>query len=113
MAPSTWQEWTVAVGLFIPLASLAWTGVSFSITHRREVRNAEFERFFNVMDRLGNNDGSEPSKLAAAYELREYPQYREVIVRMCRELKVTGGAAQRLKAEMLRTADYLEGNKDG
>lgn len=61
------------------------------------------------MDHLGHSGGSIASKMAAAYELRKYPQYKDVIVRMCRETEVSGTSAVMLKNEMLLTADFLEG----
>ena len=63
------------------------------------------------MDHLGQSGGSIASKMAAAYELRKYPEYREVIIRMCREGEVTGPSGKMLKHEMMLTADHLEGKR--
>jgi len=63
---------------------------------------------FQVMDHLGQNGGSIASKMAAAYELRRYRAYKDVIVRMCRQTEIVGASAQMLKHELLLTADFLE-----
>ena len=91
------------------MASLAWAAVFYTLTRRREVAHQEFERFFKVMDHIGQGEGSIASKMAAAYELRKYPEYRDVIVRMCEQAEVQGGSAKMLKDEMMLTANFLMG----
>ena len=96
----------------IPLFAMAWAAIFFVLTRRREVHFQEFERLFKVMDHLGQTDGSIASKMAAAYELRKYPDYKDVIVRMCRETEVAGPSGKMLKMEMLLAADFLEGKQN-
>ena len=62
------------------------------------------------MDHLGQSGDSIASKMAAAYELRKYPEYKDVITRMCRQTETVGSVSKMLKDEMLLTADFLEGN---
>ena len=47
--------------------------------------------------------------MAAAYELRKYPEYKDVIVRMCEQSETVGPAGKMLKDEMLMTAGFLKG----
>lgn len=82
---------------------------SVRLARRREIHFQEFERIFRVMDHLGQSGGSIASKMAAAFELRKYPEYRDVIIRVCRETEVRGDSAKMLKDEMMLTAEYLEG----
>jgi hypothetical protein len=107
VSPVTWQDWIAWAGVVVPLAALAWAAVFYTLSHRREVQQQEFERFFRVMDLLGQGEGSIASKMAAAYELRKYPQYKEVIVRMCDQAEVRGQSAKMLKDEMMLTADFM------
>ena len=60
------------------------------------------------MDHLGHEGGSIASKMAAAYELRKYPEYRDVIIRMCEQADVRGPSGKMLKDEMMMTAEYLK-----
>lgn len=109
----TWEEWLAWAGVVVPLAGLAWAAIFYTLARRREIHFQEFERLFKVMDHLGHTDGSIASKMAAAFELRKYPEYRDVIIRMCREGEVTGPSGKMLKDEMLLTASFLEGTKNG
>jgi hypothetical protein len=59
------------------------------------------------MDHLGQGGGSIASKMAAAYELRKYPQYSEVIIRLCEQAIFEGPAAEMLRQEMLLTAEIM------
>lgn len=104
---STAAEWIAWAGVVIPLAALAWSAVSYTLAHRREVQHQEYQRFFQIMDHLGQSGGSIASKMAAAYELRKYPEYADVIINVCEKAKVDGGAADMLKDEMLATAIFL------
>ena len=103
------QDWIAWAGIVIPLFAMAWAAIFFVLTRRREVHFQEFERLFKVMDHLGHQDGSIASKMAAAYELRKYPEYKDVIIRMCEQADVAGPSGKMLKDEMILTADYLRG----
>lgn len=103
------QDWIAWAGIVIPFGALAWAAVFFVLTRKREVHFQEFERLFKVMDHLGQDGGSIASKMAAAYELRKYPDYKDVIIRMCDQADVRGPSAKMLKDEMILTADYLRG----
>jgi hypothetical protein len=109
MAPATWQEWVAWAGVAIPLAGLAWAAVFYTLARRREIHFQEFERLFKVLDHLGHSGGSIASKMAAAYELRKYPEYKDMIIRMCEQTETTGSSAKMLKNEMMMTAEYLRG----
>ncbi|MEH6756698.1 MAG: hypothetical protein V7676_04215 [Parasphingorhabdus sp.] len=111
MQPTNWQEWIAWAGLVIPLIGMAWAAIFYTLTKRREVHFQEFQRLFEIMDHLGRSGGSIASKMAAAYELRKYPQYKDVIIRMCRQTETVGPSGKMLKDEMLLTADFLEGKK--
>jgi hypothetical protein len=107
MQVQTWQDWVAWAGIVIPLASLAWAAGFYVLTRRREVHFQEFERLFKVMDHLGQGGGSIASKMAAAYELRKYPEYKDVIIRLCENANYEGPAAEMLKTEMLLTAEVM------
>lgn len=111
MGLSSIQDWIAWAGIVIPLASLAWAACLYVLTRRREVQHQEFERFFKVMDHLGTSEGSIASKMAAAYELRKYPEYREVIIRLCEQARIDGPAAEMLRDEMKLTAEIMRALK--
>ena len=108
---STAAEWIAWAGIVIPLAALAWSAVFYSQTKRRELKHQEYQRFFTITDHLGQQGGSIASKMAAAYELRRYPEYAEVIINICENTRIDGGSAKMLKDELLATADFLKASK--
>ena len=112
MSPSSWQEWIAWAGIVIPLIALAWSAVFYVRAKRREVHHQEYQRFFEITDHLGQQGGSIASKMAAAYELRKYPEYKEVILNICEKAPVTGGAAKMLAEEMEATASFLSKKND-
>ena len=103
------QDWIAWGGIVIPLFAMAWAAIFFVLTRRCEVHFQEFERLFKVMDHLGHSGGSIASKMAATYELRKYPDYKDVIIRMCEQTETTGSMGKMLKDEMLMTAEFLRG----
>jgi hypothetical protein len=113
MAPANWQEWIAWAGLALPLISLAWAACFFVLTRRREVHHQEFQRVFEVMDHLGQQGGSIASKMAAAYELRKYPEYREVIIRLCENVELQGSSAaiEMMREELRLTAEYMKAQR--
>lgn len=100
-------EWIAWAGIVLPLTALAWSAVFYTIARRREVSHQEYQRFFEITDHLGREGGSIASKMAAAYELRSYPQYRDVIINICEKADIRGSAAQMLRDELQATADIL------
>ena len=93
--------------MVIPLAALAWSAVFFALTRRRETKHNEYQRFFEITNHLGSQGGSIASKMAAAYELRKYPEYKDVILNICEKASVEGAAAIMLKEELQLTARYM------
>ena len=100
-------------GVIIPLAVVAWSAWQYVMIQRREERRLRFEQFFSLMDRIGGAHGSIASKVAAAYELRKYPEYRELLIRFCRTaaMKVVGDNAKMLSDELTHTADFFEAGR--
>lgn len=104
---STAGEWIAWGGVVVPLLALAWSAVAYSLAKRHEVRHQQYQRFFQIMDHLGQPGGSIASKMAAVYELRKYPEYAEVIINICEKAEIEGPASAMLRDEMAATADYM------
>ncbi len=105
---STAGEWIAWAGVVVPLMALAWSAVFYTLAKRRELEHEEYRRFFEIMDHLGQQGGSIASKMAAAFELRKYSHYTEVIINVCEKAELEGDASQMLREEMLATAEYLK-----
>jgi hypothetical protein len=114
MAPSNWQEWFAWAGVVLPLATLAGSAVFYVWGTLRQVRSREFEQLFKVMDLIGSDGGNQPSQMAAIFELRNYPKYKDVIIRMCENIPVrgTGASTAAIKRELELTAQFLGGDQN-
>ena len=91
----------------VPLFGLAGSAVRFVILEVQKRDDTKFLRFFNLMEQIGREGYSIAAKMAAVYELRKYPEYAEVSIRVCEDVPVSGNAAAPLVAEMKATAEYL------
>lgn len=103
----TIATWFSIFGAVTALGTLAWSSVHYVFIRKREQKFEEYKKFFDLMDTLGQESGSIASKMAAAYELRKYPDYREVIIRLFDDVKIDGGSAELLKKEMNLTIESL------
>ena len=112
MAPASWQEWVAWGGIVLPLGTLAWAAIWYVLVRRDEAKHQVYLRFFSAMEQLGGQQGSIAAKVAAAYELRKFPEYREVIVRVCEKSQehVVGPSAQMLIDELVLTANAMKAN---
>lgn len=109
MTPETASDWIAWAGLVIPLFAIAWAAVNYVRLEREKERSARYHRFFDLMEQLGRDGYSIGAKMAALFELRKYPEYSDVIIRMCDSIPVSGeeASAKALKNEMKLTSDAL------
>ena len=107
MTPQTVGDWIAWAGLVLPLATLAFSAVWFVMVQRKRSEAERYGRFWELMKQAGAQDHNIAAKMAVFYELRKYPQYAEVIIRLCEEARVDGSEGQLLKGEMLLTAEHL------
>jgi|GEM_PF-1987101 len=68
--------------LVLPLIILAWAGSVYIETTLERRRHDRYQRFYQILRVLARDDASMAEKMAAAYELRQYRDYREVIARI-------------------------------
>jgi hypothetical protein len=104
----TWDQVVAWLGLVIPLAALAWAAILHVRTERREQQYREYQKFFEIMRELGSKESTVPGNMAAVFELRKFPEYKDVIVRLCEDAPLEGTATKLLAREMSMTAEYLK-----
>ncbi len=115
MQLQTLLDWIAWAGIVLPLAVLAWTAWRYVTVAQSQARAKEFEQLFKAMDMIGREGGNQPSQMAAIYELRNYPKYKDVIIRMCETISVSsvsGRSAETMKRELELTAKFLGGDKN-
>jgi hypothetical protein len=99
--------WATILGTLASFAAIAWSAVTYVQIRRAETKHQEYLKFFAVCDQLGQQGGSIVSKVAAAFELRKYPQYKDVILRLIDDVRIEGDAAKMLRKELELTAEFL------
>ena len=106
---TTTGDWLTWGALVLPLCALAWSAWQYVAIQKREEARQRFDKFFRVMDKIGEQEGSIAAKMAAVNELRSYPEYRELIVRLCVAAAptISGGNAEMLKREFELTAKHF------
>jgi len=107
---TTSADWLTWAALVLPLIALAWSAWQYVALQKREEERQRFDNFFRVMEKIGEQQGSIAAKIAAVHELRKYPEYKDLIVRLCRDAapRVVGENAHMLRKEFEFTAEHFE-----
>ena len=107
-------DWLTWGALVLPLIVLAWSAWQYVDLRKRENSRHNFNTFFETLDRVNNSDGQQICQIAAIFELRNYPEYKDVILRICdnaEELFIQQGGAGNINVhtfdEFASTAEYL------
>jgi sulfur carrier protein ThiS len=106
-----WDQVIAWLGVVVPFGAIAWSAVAYVLNQRREQRFREFQKFHDLMRELGTTGTTVLANVAVAFELRKFPQYKDVIVRALTEIEVRGARADLLKQEFALTIEYLENGK--
>lgn len=116
--PNSLADWLAYIALIVTtffgvvsLGGLAWSAVGYVRIQKKAAEHERYRRLFELSDQIGKSGGAIAGKMVAFYELRKYPEYADVIVRICDDVKVEGTSAAVLKREMKLTADVLRPNK--
>jgi len=107
VSPSSFGDWIAWGGLVLPLIAIAVSAVRYVWLLVEQSREKSYSRFFELMDQLGRQEYSIAAKVAAAHELRRFPRYKDVIVRLCETADVTGTNAEMLERELHLTARHF------
>ncbi len=105
-------SWVSAVIVAVPLLGLAGSAIAFVIRMYLEAAERRRLRFFRMIEYI-NGQGGIIEKLAAMYQLREFTEHREFLIRLLEMQRgnITGDQKENLVAEMDRTAAALRGKK--
>jgi hypothetical protein len=107
--PSTAAEWIAWSGVAIPLRGLVGDALAYVVKLYQDARVKRHERFFELMKYIDSRDLPLATKLAATYQLREFPEHKDFIIRFFEATgtRVSGEAADILNGELKRPADFL------
>ena len=99
MELTKFTDWVAWAGIVLPLTVTAVSAALYIWLEFRKQKNRRYDNFYVLMDQIGRNNSSIASKMAAISELKRYPEYRDVIVRLCCDAEVLEAD---LPATMLR-----------
>jgi hypothetical protein len=105
--------WLSIVGFAAPLIALAGSAVAYVVNIFIESRQRRRNQFFELMDRIDNKNAPIAGKQAAVYQMRQFPEHRDFVVRFCKAHRDNiksdgGGSAKALADEMDATCEYFE-----
>lgn len=99
----------IAWGLLVlPLVVIAWAVVWHAELSAERNRHERYMRFYQIMRQLGREDTSWAEKMTAAYELRQYRDYRHIISKIFEDGKLSEAGAAALKAEIAATSETVK-----
>src|SRR4051812_14082701 len=82
MLLSTYQEWIVWGLIVLPLVVIAWALTWRVLIEAERNRHERYRRFYSVMEQLSRSDSETAAKMAAAYELRNYKDYADIVAKV-------------------------------
>ncbi len=107
---------SATLSLFVvaaPLITLAGSAVAYVVKLFLDSGERRRKQFFELMQFI---DSQAPiaTKAAAVYELRQFPQHREFIIRFCESQRsnIVGGGAHILQQEFDATKAYMQALKN-
>lgn len=107
---STIPLWVTLIGFVAPFVALAGSAVAFVYQNYREREDRRWNRFFDLMKFIDSKDLPIATKSAAVYQLREFPEHKDFVIRFCKDnkSKIVGAASESLAAEMELTQAFFE-----
>jgi hypothetical protein len=94
----------IAWGLIVlPLIIIAWAMIWIAESISERNRHERYLRFYQIMQHLGRKDSSQAEKMAAAYELRRYKEYGDIIGRIFIDGRLSEDSSETLYAELRAT----------
>ncbi|EGF89827.1 hypothetical protein ABI_42500 [Asticcacaulis biprosthecium C19] len=98
----------IAWGLLIlPLIVIAWSAVWFASVEAERNRYERYKRFHAIMEQLAKSDGATADKMAAAYELRNYREYKDIISKIFVDGRVRQDSGDALQKQLKDTLDHI------
>jgi hypothetical protein len=101
--------WAAVAAIFISLASIAWSGVQLVGLKKIEQRQRSFSNFFVTIDRILAKDTTNIGQIAAIFELRNYPDYKDFIIRFVGNARILFNTDPKLQSEQVKlTYDEMD-----
>ncbi len=108
MSFSSYQDWIVWGMLVLPLIVIAWALTWRVLIEAERNRHERYRRFYSVMEQLSRSDSETAAKMAAAYELRNYREYADIVAKVFVDGRMRQDTTLALKQELAETLKHIE-----
>ena len=101
--------WVSALGVSASFLALAGSAVAYVIKLFQEANIRRRAQFLELMEFL-DSDKPIATKMTAAYQLRNFPEHADFIIRFCeaQRINVSGVSSAILVAEFDKTKEYMQ-----
>jgi hypothetical protein len=106
---TTAADWIAWIALVLSMTVIAWSAFRYVKIESKKIDQTELENFYRTLERVHNKDSSLILQRAAIFELRNFPAYKDFIVRLCRDRNTLfPGNAEKVQQEFLLTLQHFE-----
>ena len=102
-------DWIAWSALIVSIVVIAWAAFRYVRLEQAKNEQTRFENFYRTLERVHNKDQSLILQRAAIFELRNFPEYKDLIVRLCRDRNSLFPTVELVQREFLLTLNYFEG----
>ncbi|WP_370400307.1 hypothetical protein [Sulfitobacter sp. JB4-11] len=97
------------IGISLPLITIAGSAVAYLVKIYTDARREQRTHFYDLMAKI-DEKGTIASKVTAVYQLREFPEHKDFVIRFCdSQMKnIEGQAAHILADEMAQTLKFMK-----
>jgi hypothetical protein len=104
---ATIQDKVALALVVLPLIVIAWAAVWFVLIEAERNRHERYKRFYSIMEQLSRSDGVTAAKMAAAYELRNYREYADIIAKIFVNGRVRDTTSDLLQKQLRDTLEQI------
>ncbi len=104
---ATIQDKVALALVVLPLIVIAWAAVWFVLIEAERNRHERYKRFYAIMEQLSRSDGVTAAKMAAAYELRNYREYADIIAKIFIDGRVRDTTSDLLQKQLRDTLEQI------
>ena len=105
----TAADWIAWVALIVSVSVIAWAAFRYTGLEKSKNKQIRFENFYRTLERVHNKDQSLILQRAAIFELRNFPEYKKLIVRLCQDRQNLFPEVAMVQDEFQLTLNYFEG----
>jgi len=105
---TTHHGWILLGLVALPLVVLAWATTWRVLIEAERNRHERYLRFYSIMEQLSRTDSEGVPKVVAAHQLRQYPEYADIVAKIFTNGRIRQDTPTALQAQLNETLKQLE-----